>query len=115
MKAPRPSRIPSLASFKPRVDKQLRLIFAGALTAASDIDDGYARLIERIQDQTLRAGKRLRPYVATVAYLGLGGRDTQAFMPVAASLELFHQFLLAHDDIIDRDLVRYGGPNLAGV
>jgi geranylgeranyl diphosphate synthase type II len=115
MKAARPSRIPTLATFKPRVERQLRTVFADALTAASDIDDSYARLIERVQDQTLRSGKRLRPYLAFVAYAGSGGRETAAFMPVAASLELVHQFLLAHDDIIDRDLVRYGGPNIAGV
>jgi geranylgeranyl diphosphate synthase type II len=114
MKAPPKARIPSLAAFKARVDKQLRAIFGAALTEASEIDYSYSRLIEQLQDQTLRAGKRLRPYVAFVAYAGSGGRDTDGFLPVAASLELVHQFLLAHDDIIDRDFIRYGGPNIAG-
>jgi geranylgeranyl diphosphate synthase type II len=114
MKSARESRIPSLAAFKPRIDRQLRLLFAEAVTNASDIDEGYARLLGQLQDQTLRSGKRLRPYIAYLAYSGSGGREPALFMPVAASLELLHQFLLVHDDIIDRDLVRYGGPNIAG-
>jgi geranylgeranyl pyrophosphate synthase len=30
-------------------------------------------------------------------------------------LEFLHQFLLIHDDIMDKDTVRYGGPNIMGV
>ena len=63
----------------------------------------------------LRGGKRQRPYLAYLAYAGMGGTDNDAFFSVAAGLEIFHNFLLIHDDVIDRDHVRYGGPNLTGV
>src|SRR5690606_33361336 len=49
-----------------------------------------------------------------VSYRTLGGDDISAVAPAAAALELLHQGMLMHDDIIDRDLMRYGIDNIAG-
>ena len=45
-------------------------------------------------------GKRLRPAVALLA-AGAAGGDPRVAAPVAAALELLHNFTLIHDDVQD--------------
>ena len=56
-----------------------------------------------------RGGKRLRPAVLLFCCGAVGG-DERLALPAAASLELFHTWTLMHDDIIDHDALRRGGP-----
>jgi geranylgeranyl diphosphate synthase type I len=58
-----------------------------------------------------RPGKRLRPAVLLFACGAVGG-DEQAAIPAAAGIELFHTWTLVHDDVIDRDAKRRGGPTV---
>ncbi len=53
-------------------------------------------------------GKRVRPYVLELAYLGAGGTDLRAIRSVEVGLEVFHSFALMHDDIIDKGESRHG-------
>ncbi|MBI1975494.1 MAG: polyprenyl synthetase family protein [Candidatus Vogelbacteria bacterium] len=53
-------------------------------------------------------GKRIRPYLAYLAYKNAGGRDDEGAMRLFAALEIFHLFALVHDDIIDRSAERHG-------
>ncbi len=48
------------------------------------------------------------------AYEALGGTDSEAAACIGAAFELLHTALIVHDDVIDRDFVRRGAPNLAG-
>jgi geranylgeranyl diphosphate synthase, type I len=52
-------------------------------------------------------GKRLRPLLVFKSCELVGGREEDA-LRVAASVELFHNFTLIHDDIMDRDDKRRG-------
>ncbi len=56
-------------------------------------------------------GKRLRPVVALMAY-NVFKNDVEKALPVAFSLELFHNFTLAHDDIMDQADLRRGKPTM---
>jgi geranylgeranyl diphosphate synthase type II len=49
-----------------------------------------------------------------VAYRLYGGKDETGILSIAASQELLHLSMLIHDDIIDRDYVRYGVKNIHG-
>src|ERR1700722_11836711 len=71
-------------------------------------------LIERINTLVMRAGKRFRPTLMVLTYQSYGGKQSNRLIPLAGALELFHQALLIHDDLIDNDLTRHGGPNIAG-
>ena len=53
-------------------------------------------------------GKRIRPQMLMLAYLGLGGRDMDYALPVAASVELVHTASVVHDDINDHGMMRRG-------
>lgn len=52
-------------------------------------------------------GKRLRPALVLLAYR-LYKRNVQPIMPYAAAVEVFHNFTLMHDDIMDHAPVRRG-------
>jgi geranylgeranyl diphosphate synthase type I len=56
---------------------------------------------------TVDPGKLLRPYLALLACQAVGGRVEQA-MPLAAGIELIHNFTLIHDDIQDVSPLRRG-------
>lgn len=57
------------------------------------------------------AGKRFRPILCLVACRACGGNEQDA-LPVAAGIELLHNFSLIHDDIEDRDPERRHRPAL---
>jgi geranylgeranyl diphosphate synthase type I len=52
-------------------------------------------------------GKRLRPSLCLLACEAAGGEPRRA-LPIAAAIELVHNFSLVHDDIQDRDATRHG-------
>jgi len=56
-------------------------------------------------------GKRLRPFLTLKACEIVGGRRGDA-LPVAASIELVHNFTIIHDDIMDEDERRRGVPTV---
>lgn len=68
-------------------------------------------LTELILDYPLRGGKGLRPALCVATCLGLGGR-LEAVLPSAATIELYHNAFLIHDDIEDESLLRRGRPAL---
>lgn len=103
-----------LAEFKIKLDTVLDDLFAVKIEAAREVDEEYAELLTQMHDFIVRGGKRLRPYIAYLSYRGYGGKDEESILHIAAALELYHNAWLIHDDIIDRDIIRYGGPNVAG-
>ncbi len=56
-------------------------------------------------------GKRLRPAMVLLACEAVG-RDTKKAIPAAVAVELFHNYTLVHDDIIDMDSTRRGKPTV---
>jgi geranylgeranyl diphosphate synthase type II len=56
-------------------------------------------------------GKRIRPVMALMACEMFGGDIRQA-MPAALGIEMFHNFSLVHDDIMDRAPLRRGSPTV---
>ena len=56
-------------------------------------------------------GKRLRPFLLIKSCELLGGNVRKA-LPVAAAIEMIHNFTLVHDDIMDNDEVRHDVPTV---
>jgi len=97
-----------------RVDRTLRVFLAQSrLRYAAN---PHARpIFDRAAEFVLGGGKRIRPRLALASYRILAG--TASGLPrsarrAATSLELFHAFMLAHDDLIDGSLSRRGRPTL---
>ena len=66
-----------------------------------------ADLYEPIHYMMTLGGKRLRPVLLLMACDAFGG-DTDAAMPAAVAIEIFHNFTLVHDDIMDGAPIRRG-------
>lgn len=64
-------------------------------------------LYEPIAYTLVSGGKRLRPTLALTAAEIFGGKEEDV-LPAALALEVFHNFTLLHDDVMDRALVRRG-------
>ena len=65
-----------------------------------------------IREFVQRKGKRIRPLLFVVAYLGFAKKEAPGLYTSALSLELLHDFMLVHDDIIDKSDIRRGKPSL---
>lgn len=74
----------------------------------STIEPEYLR--RAVVDYPLRGGKRLRPALVLWS-CGLLGGDAAKAMPAAAAVEIYHNWTLVHDDIIDNDDFRRGQPS----
>ncbi|HWT39768.1 MAG TPA: polyprenyl synthetase family protein [Dongiaceae bacterium] len=110
-----PSSFPDHTTIKHRVNKALTLFFDERTHEAQTIHASYAQLWETAATLVAAGGKRFRPYMTLLSYwMYLPDAKLKAIMPAALAQELVHSALLMHDDIIDRDLVRYGVPNVAG-
>jgi geranylgeranyl diphosphate synthase type I len=81
------------------------------------LDDRYRpefahpHLQDAIYSYVKAGGKALRPAVLMFCCGAVGG-DEQSAIPAAAAIELYHTWTLVHDDIIDRDDLRRGGPTV---
>ncbi|MFQ6077047.1 MAG: polyprenyl synthetase family protein [Candidatus Bathyarchaeia archaeon] len=70
------------------------------------------RVLYRASRHLIEAGgKRLRPFMVMKSCEIVGGRSEDS-LPVAAAVELLHNFTLIHDDIMDGDSRRRGAPTV---
>ena len=94
-----------------RTDHALRTYLDEKLLEARQISPASLELVEGIRSLTLRGGKRLRPIVLQAALQAVDpGRDLGDATAVSASLEVLQSYLLIHDDWMDQDDERRGGP-----
>ena len=96
-----------------QVDAVLGRFFSLAKKRAEAVGPEYLELWCALEANTI-GGKRFRPRMVFAAYEALGGTDREAAANVGAAFELLHTALIVHDDVIDRDFMRRGAPNISG-
>lgn len=72
-------------------------------------------LFKSIKDFILRPGKRIRPLLLILSYQGYQKKDrpiSSHLYQASACIELLHNFMLIHDDIIDCSNLRRGKPTM---
>lgn len=82
-----------------------------ALTARGFAQEAPSSLYTPIAYTLALGGKRLRPLLCLLS-ARLFGADAPSAMPVAVALEVFHNFTLLHDDLMDRSPIRRGQPTV---
>ena len=85
-------------------------LFEGALSQLQTPEEPeylYAPIIYSMSG----GGKRLRPVLLLITAEAFGGSVEEA-MPAAMAVEIFHNFTLLHDDIMDNADVRRGKPSV---
>ncbi|MDB5180876.1 MAG: hypothetical protein JWO54_636 [Candidatus Saccharibacteria bacterium] len=85
------------------------------LNEAKELGPTYTRLWQSIESLLLAGGKRFRPFMVLATYQAYSPQGKlNDVLPAAVAQELIHTAMLIHDDIIDRDTVRYGISNISG-
>ncbi len=94
-----------------RLEKQLPVLLE-QLRRKYQLREISLLLDSSLQDFVLRPGKRLRPVLMVMGYSGYGGKAVSGLYQTALSFELLHDFMLVHDDIVDKSTMRRGCPAL---
>jgi len=94
-----------------QIDSALEAFFEAKCEEAERLSPRAIELVIEVRDLTMRGGKRLRPIVMAAAHrAGSRDADPSATVEVGAALELLQTYLLIHDDWMDQDRERRGGP-----
>lgn len=102
-----------LASLKRDVEHRLEAIFDAELERARALGSDPSEMVLACRDLCLRGGKRLRPGLVLAGFRAASASgDTSQALEVGVALELVQAYFLIHDDWMDRDPVRRGGPSV---
>jgi geranylgeranyl diphosphate synthase type I len=96
---------------KNRIEKELAS-YCRSINTLYPLKSLSPLLFKSITEFLSRKGKRVRPLLFTVGYLGFAKKAAPGLYRSAISLELLHDFLLVHDDIIDKSQTRRGKPSM---
>ena len=96
---------------KNRVEKELHS-YIGSINKLYALNKLSPVLFKSIKEFICRDGKRVRPILFCIGYLGFSKKTPPGLYRSALSLELLHDFMLVHDDIIDKSDKRRGKPSM---
>lgn len=96
---------------KKRVDKELSR-FIKEINSSYNLNKISPIFYKSVKDFVLREGKRIRPILFIIGYLGFAKKQAKNLYKSALSVELLHDFLLIHDDIIDKSDLRRNKPSM---
>jgi geranylgeranyl diphosphate synthase, type I len=104
-----------LKKVKAEVDRFLKSFFEEKKKGIGGVHSEVRKMIEDIEDVTLRGGDRFRPFMTYLGWLinqNIDSMIDKNLQRLMCSVELLHSFALIHDDIIDRAEKRRGGPTI---
>ena len=96
---------------KTQVDHALEKLAAREIQKAEKLAPDAGAVMRALFDLATRGGKRLRPALVSAANLACSG-DGAAVIECGVALEVIQAYLLIHDDWMDNDDVRRGGPSV---
>ena len=95
---------PLLAKVRRAVQDDLESFFSDKKSWADRVSSYYLDLVEALEEFTLRGGKRVRAALVVIGYSCVSSEEPgRQVYRAAMAMELLQAFLLAHDDIVDRD------------
>jgi len=102
-----------LTAVRRDVDARLAGYLDEHLAAAKAFGPGMTEMVSALRDLTLRGGKRARAALLVAGYRAAStGASLEPALDAGVSLELLHAYFLVHDDWMDRDDTRRGGPSV---
>ncbi|GAC1358522.1 MAG: polyprenyl synthetase family protein [Polyangiales bacterium] len=113
-RSPEESARALIDAVRPRVDARLFEHLSRARVRAAEASRSAEALVEAIEALVRRGGKRFRPTLTLVGWSACGGgavhEANAGVLDVACSWELLQAYFLVHDDWMDGDVTRRGGP-----
>ena len=102
-----------VADVRARTDSWLASWLAARVSEARNRGADVGAVADSIRQLVLRGGKRMRAVLLAAVYEGFDGEGgAEAIVPAGAALELLQAYLLSHDDWMDGDDLRRGGPSV---
>jgi len=93
------------------VDTRLAGLLDAKVDAAAEHGEEVVDIVRALRDLCLRGGKRLRAALVVAGYRAATATgDLEPALDAAVAVELLHAYFLIHDDWMDEDDVRRGGP-----
>ena len=103
---------PFVAQVRAEIDAWLERWLAARVEEARGRGAAVEAVADAGRELVLRGGKRVRAALLAAAYEACGGDGSQRVVAAGAALELLQGYLLTHDDWMDGDDVRRGGPSV---
>ena len=104
--------IARLKEHKSVIDKKLEAYLEEKKRHAVELGAYTQEMMGFLKEFNLRGGKRLRPAFVVEGYRCVGGTDMDAIYYASLASEIMEGYLLIHDDVMDQDDVRRGGPSV---
>jgi geranylgeranyl diphosphate synthase type I len=102
-----------LEGVRGRLDERLASWLKPRVIAAAQISDDVGAAATAVQDLALRGGKRMRAALVAAGFVASRAPgDWTPCEPAMLAVELLQTYLLIHDDWMDADDVRRGGPTV---
>jgi geranylgeranyl diphosphate synthase type I len=105
-----------VARVRAEVDARLAAWLDARVAQARSRGADVEIVADAVRSLVMRGGKRMRAVLVAASYEACGGEGASLAVAAAgASLELLQAYLLIHDDWMDGDEVRRGGPSVPAV
>src|SRR4051794_22542902 len=92
------------------VDRELEVLWSGVLEEHAGRGAPVEKPLEAARALCLRGGKRLRAALVAVGQRLGGGTALEDVLDACCAVELLQAYFLIHDDWMDGDRLRRGGP-----
>jgi geranylgeranyl diphosphate synthase type I len=93
------------------VNKALEEFLDTKINRAKKFYPLHIQYYTNLKEYLMRGGKRFRPIAIVIACKATGGKiDSKSLYRASCSIEILHNASLLHDDLIDHDDTRRGGP-----
>lgn len=101
-----------LERVRPEVERRLVTLWEARLGSAKRHGPYVEAMFDVSRDLTMRGGKRFRAALLAAAYRGVApDAPIEPALQAGVALELLQSYLLIHDDWMDGDATRRGGPS----
>jgi len=102
-----------LSTVQDETEARLSACLDSRLERAEKIAPEVGTMVSALSELCLRGGKRLRPALLVAGYRAASARaDLDIALDAGVALELLQAYFLIHDDWMDGDIVRRGGPSV---
>jgi geranylgeranyl pyrophosphate synthase len=100
----------ALEGLQDRINDEIESYFKERIAEAGSYHSYMGHIYSKLRSYVLRPGKRLMSLSCLLTYLGYSSRTNKRILRACVAIELYRHGILIHDDIVDGDETRRGGP-----
>jgi geranylgeranyl pyrophosphate synthase len=102
----------TLDKYGAQVEERLSKLLSQEVKQAEGYHEFIGKVYAALEEFVMRKGKRLAACSTLLVYKGYTGEVDERILKVCVGVELYRHAILVHDDLVDLDNTRRGGPTL---